>query len=51
MQQSIRDAFTLAQNHTHTVDTKVDKLIDAVVKAELGIVRLATVIEERIPKK
>ena len=51
LQQNIKDAFLLASNHTNTVDTKVDKLIESVNRAEISIVRLATVIEERIPKK
>ena len=51
IQQSIKDAFTLAQNHTHTVEVRVGTLADNVSKAELAIVRLTTVIEERIPAK
>ncbi len=48
-------AMTLAQNHTHTVDVKVDQLIKVVgdmnvnFSKELGI--LSTKIDERIPKK
>ena len=51
LQEDIKNAFTLAENHTHTVEVKVDNLVANVSRAELAIVRLATVIEERIPKK
>ena len=51
IQQSIKDAFSLAQNHTHTVEVKVDALTNNISKAELAIAKLSTVIEERIPKK
>ncbi len=44
-------AFTLAQNHVHTVDTKVDALNVSVAKLSNEVTRLATIIEERIPKK
>ena len=45
------DAFTLAQNHTHTVDIKVDKLIETVTTMGKEITKLSVIIEERIPKK
>ncbi len=49
------DAFTLAQNHTHTVDVKVTRLSDDVYKMNLEITNritdLTRIIEERIPKK
>ena len=44
-------AFTLAQNHVHTVDTKVDKLTDVVGTLKTEITTLATIISERIPKR
>lgn len=48
-------AFTLAQNHVHTVDTKVDNLIATTNAWHLEISNklsiLQTVIEERMPKK
>ncbi len=44
-------AFTLAQNHTHTVDVKVDKLIDSVNSLGNFVTKLETIIDERIPKK
>ncbi len=44
-------AFSLAQNHTHTVDVKVDKLIESVNALSNSVTRLETIIQERIPKK
>ncbi len=44
-------AFSLAQNHTHTVDVKVDKLIESVNALSIFVAKLETIIEERIPKK
>jgi hypothetical protein len=44
-------AMTLAQNHIHTVDTKVDTLLGTVGKMSNEITRLATIINERIPHK
>lgn len=44
-------AFTLAQNHIHTVDTKVDTLDCSIRDMGLKIEKLSTIIEERIPKK
>lgn len=51
LQDSIKDAFLLAQNHTHTVDVKVDSLVTTVGEMGKQIVQLATIIDERIPKK
>ena len=47
----ITEAMTLAQNHIHTVDTKVDRLIESVGVMGNGVVELRTIINERIPKK
>jgi len=48
-------SMTLAQNHIHTVDTKVDGLTKAVNdmnnKMSNEITQLATIINERIPRK
>lgn len=44
-------AMTTAQNHIHTVDTKVDKLIESVNVMGNKITELSTIISERIPKK
>ncbi len=47
----INEAFTLAQNHTHTVDVKVDKLIESVMMLSNGVTKLSTIMDERLPKK
>ena len=44
-------AMTTAQNHIHTVDVKVDKLIESVNLMGNKITELSTIINERIPKK
>ena len=44
-------AMTIAQNHIHTVDVKVDTLIGTVASMSNEITRLSTIIDERIPKK
>jgi hypothetical protein len=44
-------ALAMAQNHIHTVDVKVDNLITTVGKMSNEITRLATIIDERIPKQ
>lgn len=51
MQDGINAANALAQNHIHTVDTKVDGLINVVGQMGRDIVQLRTIIEERIPRK
>lgn len=51
IQSSIKDAFLLAQNHTHTVDVKVDGISKEVKELSTAIVKLSTIIEERILKK
>lgn len=47
--------LTLAENHTHTVDTKVDILITSINGMNLqltnAVTELRTIINERIPKK
>jgi ATP-dependent helicase YprA (DUF1998 family) len=47
----LEDSFLLASNHTHSVDIKVDKLIQAVNSMDNELTRLQTIIEERIPKQ
>ena len=51
MNTSIKDAYGLANNHIHTVDTKVENLIKTIGIMSNEITRLSTIIEERIPKK
>ena len=48
---TLKDAMALAQNHIHTVDTKVDGLKGTVEQMGKDIVQLSTIINERIPKK
>lgn len=49
------NALTLAQNHTHTIDVKVDALTGVVNSMNIEITkeltRLGTIIEERFPKR
>lgn len=47
----IETAMSLAQNHIHTVDTKVENLNTTVAAMSNKITELATIINERIPKK
>lgn len=49
--ERIDKSMTLAQNHIHTVDTKVDGLTKSVNEMSNEITRLATIISERMPKK
>ncbi len=49
--ERLDSALALAQNHIHTVDTKVDGLSVVVNKMSVSMERLATIIDERIPKK
>jgi prophage DNA circulation protein len=51
MQNKITEAMTLASNHIHTVDTKVDALKTEVENLGKEVVRLCTTINERVPKK
>lgn len=51
MQQNITDSMTLAQNHIHTIDVKVDALQSIINQMGKDVTRLSTIIDERIPKK
>ena len=51
MQDGITAATALAQNHIHSVDVKVDGLTALVSQMGKDIVRLSTIIDERIPRK
>lgn len=51
LQTDIKNAFELAQNHTHTVEVVVGELVDKVNDMGKDVVKLQTIIEERIPKK
>ena len=52
MQESIKEAFTLAQNHTHTVEENVKALTATVNAMNLSITKelatLSAIINERI---
>lgn len=45
------DAFALAQNHIHSVDVMVGSLSVLVNSMNLNIVKLQTIVEERLPSK
>jgi len=47
----INDSMTLAQNHIHTIDTKVDGLVEQMGVMSNKVTELTTIINERIPKK
>lgn len=44
-------ALTLAENHTHTVDIKVDKLTEVINLLAIQVGKLETKIDERIPPR
>ena len=45
------NAMTLAQNHIHTVDIKIDALTTITNTMSNEITRLSTIIDERIPRR
>lgn len=51
MQESFNSLLLQSGNHIHTVDTKVEALTATVGMMGKDVVRLSTIIEERIPKK
>lgn len=51
MQKNIDEALRLGLNHIHTVDTKVTGLQADFTSMAKELVRLSTVIDERIPAK
>jgi hypothetical protein len=51
MQKQITSSQQLANNHIHTIDTKVDEMGKGLIGLGTEITRLATIIEERVPKK
>ncbi len=51
MQQNFDSLLLQSNNHIHTVDTKVDKLHGIVEQTSKEVVKLGTIIEERIPRK
>lgn len=51
IQENFKQLLLQSNNHIHTVDTKVDKLHTSVGEMGKSVVRLGTIIEERIPRK
>lgn len=49
MQDRFDQLVTNNQNHLHTVDTKVDALKDLIVGMGKDMVRVQTILEERLP--
>ena len=48
---NIKEAFALAQNHVHTLDTKMDVMTNNLNSLTLRVERLAVILEERLPSK
>lgn len=51
IQENYKALLLQSNNHIHTVDTKVDRLHSTVDEMGKHIVKLGTIIEERIPRK
>lgn len=51
MQDNFQSLLLQSNNHIHTVDTKVDRLSTSISEMSNSIVKLGTIIEERVPKK
>jgi uncharacterized protein HemX len=51
IQNSFESLLTQSQNHIHTIDVKVETLDGSVSEMGRQLTRLATIIDERIPKK
>lgn len=45
------DFVNLRDNHVHTLDVKQDQMMTRISSLENEVVKLCTIIEERIPKK
>lgn len=50
MQQSFQDLLLQSNNHIHTVDVKVESLTKVMIEMGKEVVKLSTIIDERIPK-
>ena len=46
-----KQAFALAQNHIHSVDVKVDNVAVGLGELKGEVIKIATILEERLPKK
>lgn len=51
IQANFQSLLLQSNNHIHTVDIKVDKVMETTAHLSTEVTRLATIIEERIPKK
>lgn len=51
IQENFKSLLLQSNNHIHTVDTKVDKVHSTMDEMGKQIVKLGTIIEERIPRK
>lgn len=51
IQDSFQALLLQSNNHIHTVDTKVDQLGSAMIAMGKEVVKLTTIIDERIPAK
>lgn len=51
IQANFIELLSQNKNHIHTIDIKVDKLSGITEDLSKAIVKLETIIEERIPKK
>ena len=51
LQNSFKDLLLQSNNHIHTVDVKVDKVVETTARLSNEVTKLATIIEERIPRK
>lgn len=46
-----KDLANLRDNHVHSLDIKLDETNKVVTQISIQVAKLATIIEERIPKK
>lgn len=51
MQDNFSALLLQSNNHIHTVDTKVDVLVSTISQLGKDVVKLSTIIEERMPRK
>lgn len=50
MSDNLDKATTLAQNHIHTVSTQVESLDTRVSELKVEVVKIGTLLEERLPR-
>jgi hypothetical protein len=50
IQNNFKDLLVQNSNHIHSIDLKVDKISDSLTCLSMEVTRLATIIEERVPK-